>query len=1190
MKISWKTNAVAVVCLVASLFAAPASSLGYARSHNRAPLQKITEQQQKANAEANAFDLATIINASDADSEPGDGVYRTGGVIPTAQELAEMGKTARVTEAVRLNKIGLARVNVSRARKGLPALVAGRDVQIAPMGQDIETTAPQAGPAVVSHSARLPEAPSAEPATEAGSGIAALAIPAAVDNSSLQYFPPIRNQKYGSCGQFSGVYYALTHETALVRGWNAKTGGDFYRFSPYFTYNLLNNGSGGAGTSTTKGWDIVEKHGAPRWSEFAGNTATEWCTDPVVTRRMLDDRTESRATIGALDTAVGLDRLKEFLNNGHVGIYSTYIFSWQWTEVGDDPGTSADDAFVGKDIVYVADGRDGAHAMTVVGYNDEIWCDVNTNGVVDAGEKGALRIANSWGTGWGESGFAWISYHAVTTRNASDSHNGIFRGNAVEYVIPHAAPHIPRMVARITVNHTQRNQTAITRVGVGDSGSDAPSATRDTEMHTEAYTEHGQGGAFSYSGAAPAVEDFTYHLDLTDGFPAEGESKRWFLEMAEFAEGGSVLSLKQFDLYSAHPTGDVLVASHTNLPVTVDGSKKWVGIDCVYDAPNYFPPEAAGQSLSTLENTDLALVLDATDADRNTLAYTVLTQPTNGTLSGSAPDLSYSPNEDYVGGDSFTWKVNDRTLGSTTATVTIAVTQYIAEVSVVATDAAAAEEGEDTGTWTITRTGAGANIRFPLAVAFSLGGTAAETNDFTRDAGTPVTIAARQNSATVTLTPVDDSTLSENSETAILTITADSAYTIGAASATIAIADNDSHAPDVHAGTNQTVALVKAPVPSPPSEWSYSLWTGDEDSGIAGYYIYTAAHCFGNDHDVVTVNGVDFVEDNNAFGSGWSIVGGVTPYADGLGNVTGSSKQFVKDCVYHNSPITVTFTGLTAGQRYKTTFFSVGWGNDLAERSFEMAGGTSNVVNQNTYGDNSGITISGSYTATGTTQRIIINPLGGYFPLFAMLNREDNVVTVRLDGTVTDDDGDVPTTAWTQVSGPGPVDFADAAAVDTTATFSTDGTYVLRLSADDGFLQGSNDVTITVNDPIVYAAGGSITPQSWVLAYGGDPALSNEDGDDLTLDQEFLINTDPTSSNRFQIIAFGVTPGNAPWLQYHANGLPNGVLTVSNCIDLATGNWSKLTGALSTPSSNVVQWTGSNVVQATDMLRVRVSE
>ena len=43
------------------------------------------------------------------------------------------------------------------------------------------------------------------------------------------------------------------------------------------------------------------------------------------------------------------------------------------------------------------------------------------------------------------------------------------------------------------------------------------------------------------------------------------------------------------------------------------------------------------------------------------------------------------------------------------------------------------------------------------------------------------------------------------------------------------------------------------------------------------------------------------------------------------------------------------------------------------------------------------------------------------------------------------------------------VDFADANAVDTTASFSVAGTYVLRLTADDGEFQPSDDVTVLVS-------------------------------------------------------------------------------------------------------------------------------
>lgn len=72
--------------------------------------------------------------------------------------------------------------------------------------------------------------------------------------------------------------------------------------------------------------------------------------------------------------------------------------------------------------------------------------------------------------------------------------------------------------------------------------------------------------------------------------------------------------------------------------------------------------------------------------------------------------------------------------------------------------------------------------------------------------------------------------------------------------------------------------------------------------------------------------------------------------------------------------------------------------------------------------------------------------------------------TVNLLGTASDDDlpSATLTTTWSVVSGSAVV-FADSTAPMTTATFTSPGTYVLRLTADDTLLTGSDDVTITVS-------------------------------------------------------------------------------------------------------------------------------
>jgi uncharacterized protein YxeA len=88
------------------------------------------------------------------------------------------------------------------------------------------------------------------------------------------------------------------------------------------------------------------------------------------------------------------------------------------------------------------------------------------------------------------------------------------------------------------------------------------------------------------------------------------------------------------------------------------------------------PPVATNQAVTTSKNTAKAITLSATDANNDPLTYSIVTQPSHGTLSPSTPGgpaRTYTPNTDYVGPDSFTFKANDGTVDSNTATVSITV-------------------------------------------------------------------------------------------------------------------------------------------------------------------------------------------------------------------------------------------------------------------------------------------------------------------------------------------------------------------------------------------------------------------------------------------------------------------------------------------------------------------------------------
>jgi Bacterial Ig domain/F5/8 type C domain/Calcineurin-like phosphoesterase len=86
------------------------------------------------------------------------------------------------------------------------------------------------------------------------------------------------------------------------------------------------------------------------------------------------------------------------------------------------------------------------------------------------------------------------------------------------------------------------------------------------------------------------------------------------------------------------------------------------------------PPVANNQAVTTNKNTAKPITLTATDPDNDPLTYSIVTQPAHGTITGgTGASRTYTPNTNYVGPDSFTFKANDGKVDSNTATVSITV-------------------------------------------------------------------------------------------------------------------------------------------------------------------------------------------------------------------------------------------------------------------------------------------------------------------------------------------------------------------------------------------------------------------------------------------------------------------------------------------------------------------------------------
>lgn len=88
-------------------------------------------------------------------------------------------------------------------------------------------------------------------------------------------------------------------------------------------------------------------------------------------------------------------------------------------------------------------------------------------------------------------------------------------------------------------------------------------------------------------------------------------------------------------------------------------------------------PVANNGSILVKKNTPKAFNLGASDADGDTITIAELGEPAHGVLSGTAPTLSYAPDIEYLGDDSFTFTVTDGEDESNEGTVSITVVEDI---------------------------------------------------------------------------------------------------------------------------------------------------------------------------------------------------------------------------------------------------------------------------------------------------------------------------------------------------------------------------------------------------------------------------------------------------------------------------------------------------------------------------------
>ncbi len=302
-------------------------------------------------------------------------------------------------------------------------------------------------------------------------------------------------------------------------------------------------------------------------------------------------------------------------------------------------------------------------------------------------------------------------------------------------------------------------------------------------------------------GAAPtAAYAGTRDTFISETNPATnyGTSTVCQLDGVDVAPGTDVTTLIRWDL-SSIPSGSVIQA----LTLTVNVTNASSGSYEIYEvkrnwsetqaAWNLYATGTAWQTAGAQGSLDRGSVLLGTVGPASVGSYTVTLGSAGLSLVQSWINSPSTNNGFLIGstttGDGLDFSSRETATAASRPVLTVTYTTPAAQpvVTISATDAGASEAGPNAGTFTVSRTGSTSS---PLIVNLAVGGTAASGSDYA-SIGSAVTIPAAAASATITVTPVDDST-AEGNETVVASLSAGTGYTVGSAvTAQVMIADND---------------------------------------------------------------------------------------------------------------------------------------------------------------------------------------------------------------------------------------------------------------------------------------------------------------------------------------------------------------------------------------------------------------
>ena len=408
-------------------------------------------------------------------------------------------------------------------------------------------------------------------------------LPSSVDLSTSKYFPAIGNQgSLGSCASWATVYYQFTYEMNRMRGTTATPENTA---SPKFVYNLLSQKED-SGTSAEENYEVLKCQGVPPISMLPYDEKhLSWSADEKIWREALNWRLEDYKELGYIgrdDKEItsskdpDLEEIKSVLNNGQMVAFASYVNSWIYDTLKVHPDAPENSKYEGEKIVKYLNGTKGSHRMVIVGYNDDIWFDQNGNNQVDEGEKGAFKIANSWGTGFGNKGFCWVAYDAVnnkTSVNGGYDKEGRYGGMNSFFVIS-VRPYKQGagIYLKFTLNTADRTQLSLKAVAEHN-------GTTEQAYFLSGIYYSKPDNKYSFSGNTGVAEDGTFCFPLDNVSPeltAENFNDYNFsVTIKDTSSDSKPLKVKSLELVNEHE-GKTYKPS-VSLP-TLDGREQTIDI------------------------------------------------------------------------------------------------------------------------------------------------------------------------------------------------------------------------------------------------------------------------------------------------------------------------------------------------------------------------------------------------------------------------------------------------------------------------------------------------------------------------------------------------------------------------------------------------------------------------------------